>query len=290
MKTARDFYDKAVEAGAVPPDITEAEVVDSIIQTLETDMLEVAPGQEREWDFVLRKGDEQHRVAVSFQSVSSFGSTFGATGMIRIMQNGKILIEHAIGENDAGRVNFEIPAGTLSPGMMGVVYQNTSDGILVLIHHGEAMVASVPGGGVVKNLVLCAAALLSLLSALAGIGVALGALFSFPVAAFTGVAVIFTAFVVGGGAEDAAMDYGHSHGGDPGHSRALELLTHYSVKASRFVAKAQKPFIDANVFDRLGDGVLLDPRLVRASAAQTGILLPLAFGLLAAFVLSRREL
>jgi len=297
QQTARTFYDKAKQFGAVPDGVIETEAIASIMHDLETELLPVEPGQEREWEFVLRKGDENKRVAIAFQSLSSLGGTFGATGSISVFacrddgeerQAGMSVLRH-ITEDDAGRVRFEIPAGTFPAGNMRVVYKNTSAGISVLIRHTESMTAGVPGGGVVKNLALCAAALLSVLSALAGIGVALGALFSFPVAAFTGVAVIFTAFVVGGGAEEAALDYGHSHGGG-GESRAAEFFADYSAKVSRLVSKVNKPFAGANVFDRLGDGVLIDIRHVRKSAVQTGLALPLVFGILAALALRRREL
>jgi len=300
QRTAQSYYDRAEKIGEIPPELTQEEVLDSIKHVLDTELLPIEPGQEREWEFVLRKGDEKKRMLVAFHSISSLGGTFGATGEIRVY-GGRAYREpdheaargtlalHPIGEDDAGRAKFEIPAGSIPPGNVRVVYKNTSDGISVLIRHTESMVVSVPGGGVVKNLVLCAAALLSLLSALAGIGVALGALFSFPVAAFTGVAVILTAFVVGGGAEEAAIDFGHSHGG-VGESAFVELLSEYSVRVSRVISKLNKPFIEANVFDRLGDGVLIDLRHVLKSAVQTGVLLPLVFGVLAALALRRREL
>ncbi|MCL1909935.1 MAG: hypothetical protein FWG05_03260 [Kiritimatiellaeota bacterium] len=297
MGTARDYYRQALELGAVPVGATEAEVIESILNDLTKELMPIEPGQKREWEFILRKGDERKNVSVTFSCVSSLGSTFGCKGEISVYDGReagepRLILTHTIGENDAGKAEFEIPAGSLAGGRFSVVYSNAGgeDGVSALVRHNESMIAGVGGGGVVRNLALCAAILLTLLSALAGIGVSLGAMFSFPVAAFTGAAVVFTAFVVSGGAEDDALDFGHSHGGDAEHSRVIEAFVDFSVRASRVVASANKPFIEANAFDRLGDGVLIDARMVWASAARTGAGLPLAFGVLAALALRRREL
>ena len=297
MRETRAIYAQAVKAGAVREGVEEAAVLESIRGVFLNDMMSVEPGRQRDWDFVLRKGDERKTVSIAFAAISSLGSTFGCKGEINVFGAGanapaEPAHTHTITEDDGGRAGFEIPAGSLPPGNFRVTYMNVGDrtnGVSALVRHNESMTASVPGGGALSNIVLCAAILLSLLSALAGIGVTLGAMFSFPVAAFAGAAVVLTAFAVGGGMEEEAADFEHSHDKEES-SRAVTALTRFSVGTSRAIAYAYKPFIEANVFDRLGDKILLDSRLVAASAIRTGLLLPLIFGFMAALTLRRREL
>ena len=297
-RAADALFAQAVELGSVPPTVSEEEALASIKKDLATSFLPIDPGRSREWEFALRGGDAEKAVRVVFSYVSSMGTSTGCDGEIIVSSAGREILRRSVSGDDSGRAELEIPAGALAAGggAFRASFANTgdaADGVSVLARHFESMTASVPDGGVLKNLALCTLLLLSALSALAGIGVALGTVFSFPVAAFAGAAVVFAAFIANIGIAEDGWE-AHAHGGsaergaiaaalDKAHERA-------SIELAKFIAAADKPFIDAKPFDRLGDCVLIDARLAKASVIQTGIILPIIFGILAALALPRREL
>ena len=150
---------------------------------------------------------------------------------------------------------------------------------------------TVPDGGVVRNMLKCWIALLAVLSLLAAIGVACGAMFSFPVAAFTASALVLIAIVGRSDLVEEGVEAGHSHDGAAREETAFDhALDAFSRSMSSAVAAALMPMCEVEALDRLGDGIAISPRAALKSALYTGLLLPLGFGVLAALALRRREL
>lgn len=290
------LYEQALAHDAIPEEATKEQVLKSIREDIATAHLPLDPGFSRRWVFVLKKGDAEQDLRVTFSFLSSYGTTSGCKGACTASrENGDIVAERQITEDDNGRIDFWIPAGALTGERTVVIdFANTGnpdDGIAVLVRHTESMHVLIHDGGVVRNLFKCSVAMLSLLALLAAVGVACGTMFSFPVATFAGTALVCIAILGSSQMVEDGIESGHSHR-DPNQVESVfsKFLDTFSSTISSGIASINNPFSDVNALDRLGDSVLIESRLVLRSVLITGVALPLAFGVLAALALKRREL
>ncbi len=290
------LYDQALALQAVPTGATREQVLQSIREDIATADLPIDPGFRRRWVFGLKKGDAEKEMRVTFSFLSSYGTALGCKGACTVSrQNGDIVAEQRITEDDNGRISFWIPADSLSGDRLVTIdFTNTGDpddGIAFLVRHFESMQVLIEDGGVVRNLFKCSVAMLSLLALLAAVGVACGTMFSFPVAAFVGTALVCIALLGNSNLIEEGIASGHSHR-DPNHveSAFSVFLDNFSTTVSSWVSSIDKPYADVHALDRLGEGILIDSRRVLKSFLLTGIALPMAFGVLAALALKRREL
>ncbi len=290
------LYEQALAHDAIPEGATKEQVLKSIREDIATAHLPLDPGFSRRWVFLLKKGDAEKDLRVTFSFLSSYGTTSGCKGACKASrEDGDIVAERSITEDDNGRIDFWIPAGSLTGERTVIVdFANTGnpeDGIAVLVRHTESMHVLIHDGGVIRNLFKCSVAMLSLLALLAAVGVACGTMFSFPVATFAGTALVCIAILGSSQMVEDGIESGHSHG-DPNQVESVfsKFLGAFSKTISSGIASVNKPFSDVNALDRLGDSVLIESRLVLRSVLFTGVALPLAFGVLAALALKRREL
>ena len=228
--------------------------------------------------------------------MSSYGSSSGCKGECIVNdEKGEYVASQDVVEGDNGTVSFVIPAGGLSGSrIFSVSFTNRADaesGAGVLVRHLESMRVLVPDGGVLRNIIKCGLALLSLLALLAAIGVTCGTMFSFPVATFAATALVFIGIVGHSDLFEEGMELAHSHeeaGGEK--SVFTKGMEHFSAALSTGVTFVTESFNDTEAIDRLGDGMAIEPKAVAKSVVYTGLVLPLLFGLLAALALRRREL
>jgi hypothetical protein len=291
---AERLFAHAQSQGAVPPGASKQNVIASIEKDLLTAHFPVDPGQSRQWVFALRPGDAARAMTVKFKFLSSFGASSGCEGECAVLDSaGDVVSVRRINEDDKGEVVFDVPAGAVEGPALKAVFTNTAaaEGMAVLVQHGDSMTVTVPDGGVVRNMLKCWIALLAVLSLLAAIGVACGAMFSFPVAAFTASALVLIAIVGRSDLVEEGVEAGHSHDGAAREETAFDhALDAFSKSMSSAVATALRPMSEVEALDRLGDGIAISPRAALKSALYTGLLLPLGFGVLAALALRRREL
>lgn len=290
------LYEQARSQNAVPSGATKEQVLQSIRDDIATADLPIDPGFRRRWVFNLKKGDAEKEMRVTFAFLSSYGTALGCKGACSASrENGDVVAEQQITEDDNGRISFWIPAGALSGDRVATIdFTNTGDpdaGIAILVRHLESMQVLIEDGGVMKNLFKCSVAMLSLLALLAAVGVACGTMFSFPVATFAGTALVCISLLGNSNMIEEGIAAGHSHR-DPNQveSAFSRFLDNFSVTISSWVSSVDKPFVDVHALDHLGDSILIDSRSVLRSVFITGIALPLAFGVLAALALKRREL
>lgn len=288
------LFSYAQAQGAVPPGASKEAVIASIEKDLLTSShFPVDPGQSWQWIFALRPDDAARAMTVTFKFLSSLGASSGCEGECAVLDAvGNVVSIRRIGEDDKGEVVFDVPAGAIDGSVLRVVFTNTAaaEGMSVLVRHADSMTVTVPDGGVGRNLFKCWVALLAVLSLLAAIGVACGAMFSFPVAAFSATALVLIAVVGRSDFVEEVVGADHSHGGAVRETVLDHALDAFSKAMSSVVATTLKPMSDVEALDRLGDGIAISPRAVCKSALYTGLLLPLAFGALAALALKRREL
>ncbi|MGI5869538.1 MAG: hypothetical protein ACOX9C_08875 [Kiritimatiellia bacterium] len=290
---AERLYAHAESQGAVPEGVPKAHIVASIEKDLLTGHFPVDPGQSREWVFKLRPGDAAHAMTVKFKFLSSFGVSAGCMGECAVLNaDGDVVASYELAEDDKGEVAFDVPAGAVEGSSLKVLFTNTAsdEGMAVLVQHGDSMTVLVPDGGVERNLFKSWIALLALLSLLAAIGVACGATFSFPVAAFTASALVLIAIVGRSDLAEEGREIRHSHGPVREKTAVERALDAFSKTMSDGVVAVLKPMSEVRALDRLGDGLAISPCAVLRSVFYTGLLLPMGFGVLAALALRRREL
>lgn len=290
------IYRYAVSQGAVPEGSDPVAVQTSIRKDLLTSYLPIDPAQSRQWVFILEKGDADRDLQVEFSYVSSYGSSSGCKGECVVNDDkGEYVASQDVVESDNGIVSFVIPAGVLSGSrFFSVSFTNRADaesGAGVLVRHLESMRVLVPDGGVMRNIVKCGLALLSLLALLAAIGVTCGTMFSFPVATFAATALVFIGIVGRSDLFEEGMELAHSHDEAVGEKSVFTKgMEQFSAALSTGVTFTTESFSDTEAIDRLGDGMAIEAKAVAKSVFYTGIILPLLFGLLAALALRRREL
>lgn len=294
---AESIYAYVKSIGAVPEGAEKAEVMKSINNDIRTSYLPVDPGQSRRWVYDLGPGDADKEMKVKFSFMSSYGTAAGCKGGCAVYnESGIEVASKEATENNAGELSFEVPAGSLLGSQrISVVFANTStseDGVAVLVLHMESMQVFVPDDrGMVWNILKCGLTLLSLLSLMAALGIACGAMFSFPVATFAATAVVCIAVIGHSDWVDEGLELRHSHGGEVREESAFaKRMDAFSAALSRGVTLVTKPFTDVEALDKLGDGMSLDSGAVMRSMIYTGVVLPLFCGFMAALALRRREL
>ena len=119
---------------------------------------------------------------------------------------------------------------------------------------------------------------LGALAAISALGLALGAAFSFPVAAFTGTLVLIL-FSVSGSVVRSVSD-----------EETDTMLKRAGFVIAEQVDRTIDSVVDANALDALVDGEEISGRKTMLSALRSGIILPFGvFGLLACAALKRRD-
>lgn len=293
------IFQGAQAAGHIPADATPDEWIETILEDLHEANLSINPGDEHAWKFTVpterRRAGEDVRVRVTF--TSPLGSAGGVSATCRVLDAaGGELASCEITPDDRQRVEFPIAAeGLANTPTLTLAFRNTADadGTAVLVGAVDGAVLFFPQGSFWTNLLLAGLALGSILAALAGLGVAAGAMFSLPVAVF-----VASAMTVIGLLSQANMECHDEDCGHPGHAHH-----HHEVKAGpwfhtldRFatsflhgVKTLSTPVEDAAPLDRLGDRRLISVSDALRAVGLVGVLLPLLAGCVGVLALRCRE-
>jgi hypothetical protein len=173
-------------------------------------------------------------------------------------------------------VRFENGAEDVS----GAVVFDLRDGVRLLV--GE--------GGFEMNFVRALMVALCYLAAVAALGLAAGAAFSFPVAGFAAASAVASALMIHYFtlATTAWAQPAHGHAGEE--EQPPSLLRAWSEEAIRRADAAVAPALQFAPLGRLADGLLVPWRSVAGAVGILGLAYPVVLGLGAAALLRRREL
>jgi len=137
--------------------------------------------------------------------------------------------------------------------------------------------------GFAMNLMRSMLAMIGFLAAVAAVGLSAGTVFSFPVALFTGGALIFALTLAAGFSEEPVE---HCHGEET----APGVITRIAEPALLAIKHATANVIDNIPVASLGDGMLFSWRQTAECILLLLILLPAVLGALSAVLLSQKEL
>lgn len=254
--------------------------------------LQIGPGQERHWSFVLPPRTEN--ADLTFHYLSSYGSAQGIRGTLTVVdQTDRTLATIELTNDDHGTCGVWLDAEDLSETTrLTVIFRNLESedtGAAILVNHGSAIRLTVPGGGLGMNLLRTGWTLLSIFALLAALGLAAGCAFSFPVAAF--VATGLCAMVLASGNSvytDTATVAAHEHGHGPqsAFSRQVESFSRHVSSGFNAVTA---PVAETRALDRLGDGLAISGAAVSKTVLLDGCAVSLILLLLGALALRRRE-
>ena len=277
------------------PDSPEA-VRAAILRDLKGPLhLPLEPGMERCWRFFLPdpSASPEQPIRGKLRYLTAYGSTQTVNAVLECFDpDGNRIFSQPL-DDHRGLLVFEIPP-SLRNGLpaLTVVLRNSEpsqSGNTLLIRHNDALQLFLPYGGLARNLFFGGIACLALLALLAAVGIACGCCLSFPVAAFAASALCLIALVAGNPDFSNPDEAAHSHG-----TSTASMLTEHLESLSRSVSAGTNsilsPMRKLQVFDRLGDGIALEPQDVLCSFAITGLLYPVLLALLSSVPLRRREL
>lgn len=273
---------------------TDAEVLEAFRRELAgSSHMSVGPGGRMRWHLRGPGADAPADARIELHFVSAHGTMEGVAGRLTLRDPaGRTLAEVPTGPSDPGFVRAGLPDGALAgvPEIEAefVNLESPDGGPSVMIRHADALRVTVPGGGLPGNLLRTGLVLLSALSLLSALGLALGCVFSFPVATFVSTALCAMALAAPR-ADDGPRTTAHSH--------TFATASSFARATDRFAKRVGAgfdavlaPFDRAHALDRLGDGLLIPLREAVAAVAADGAALPLLIGLLGAAALRRREI
>lgn len=292
-REARRMFDLAFPNGA-PADLgTDEQVLDAFRRELRGSAhLSVEPGGSLRWRLRGPGARAVRDARLDFRFVSAYGTMEGVAGRLTLRApDGRALAEVPTGPSDPGFLVVPLPDGALDgvPELEAefVNLEPPGAGSAVMVRYSDALRVTVPGGGLPGNLLRTGLVLLSALSLLSALGLTLGCVFSFPVAAFVSTALCAMALAAPRGGPDAPPAHAHS-AGPP--SALVRATTHVSRTVGAGFDAVLGPFDRARALDRLGDGLLIPLREALGAVAADGVALPLLVCLLGAAALRRREI
>lgn len=287
------------------PDAPEAALLPSIRRTVLARRYAIAPGASRRWTFDLPAGPAapgpllvQFRCDSSVLGAADFDSVLDlqvgewrATRSVRAMPG-----------NPQTVVFPDVPAGAAQA---AVEFRNRgTHGATLFFDPADGLVLRRPAGTFAGNYLRALAQLYLRLALFAAIGVALGTLFSMPVATFLTLVLILVLQLSGFISAAAQVDRatfvanvapfghgGHVHGdaAPPAPSQLARAAAAGLFYAYRATYLTLRPLLEDRTLDDLATGTWLPPRALARNAVQQGLLLPLLLGLLSAAVLKTRE-
>lgn len=296
---ADDLFSEMLLKGGISDDSAMEELRAGIKNRICGSYLPVNPGSARVWKFNAPKGgfSVENKLKVNFSYLASYGGT-GSSGDIGkcqvLLPDGTVVGTAVVDDKVGGMFSFETDSGKMSEcRYFEVVFTNTQDlaeGSAVLVDHGASVLVYVNNGTVAGNMLRSFLVSFSVLLLLVGMGLAVGMVFSFPVAVFSAAVLVCVVFV--GRSEflpdGEAVMTSHIAAADE-----KPMLAEMSLKFSRtmsiVIRKATDPIYSAGAFDKLGDGLLIDAGDVLWCFITAGIVMPMIMGAAGAFFLKRRE-
>lgn len=294
LDEAKRAYTAAVSAGAFAAETnrTPEQIVNAIYRDLMEHPLSLSGGSHFSWMFPLPSdgpASDGRPAILRLTLVSPFGTAADTAGALTALSAaGEIVASREISPDDNRELSLDVPPEALSgQSSIGLRFDNTgsADAPAALFHPAEDAVLLLPLGTFSGNLLRAGLTLLALLSTLAALGTAAGALFSRPVAIF-----VATGIVVLGLVANSDIDADITDVTDPMVVAQPEFA--YAVRARRVlngIAALTAPVAEARPLDRAGDGYRIPTSPVARAIVQNGLALPIVLGALSALVLRRRE-
>jgi hypothetical protein len=292
---AQSLLDRIVRAGQLPPDVSPAKALAQLRKRLQMAQCSVPPGGAREWKFDLpavAATATQACMRIRFASAGASGPPRNGAWSIGTHAEPYRHTFEMGGKRD-GVHQFALPAGIAHQGGPLVVrYANAPQSDTTIFHPEcgvELLIAETSFGA---NLARALTVVFGYLALLAALGLTAGAMFSFPVAAFTAVALPIVAllthyFAATGPAlpHEAAHDR-HAHDAEP----QAGLLDTAGTAVGRQVERAIAPVLEVAPLARLSDGVLVSRNHAGRAVLLLLVVYPALIGLAGTLTLARREL
>ena len=292
-----------LRAGRRLPDAPEATILQALRRTALARRYSVAPGESRTWTFALPEGAAPGSLLVQFRCDSSVPGAADVRGTLSLGLAGQTFARDVRAmPGTVQTVAFaDLPAAPTAE----VAFHNAgAHDATLFFDPAEGLVLRRPAGTFAGNYLRALAQLYLRLALFAAVGVALGTLFSMPVATFLTLVLILvlqlSGFIVAAAQVDRATfvasvaPFGrdaHVHGdaAAPAPSAAARAAATGLFYAYRATYLTLRPLLEDRTVDALATGTWLPPRDLARNAVQQGLVLPLLLGLLSAAVLRNRE-
>ncbi len=286
---------------ALPPDVPEATLLDSIRRAQLARLYSIPPGASRAWTFPLPPRAPR-TLHVQFRCDSSLpgsadipatlslhiaGQTF-SRDLLALPGTSQTLLFPDLPPAASATLSFATP-----PSARATLFFDPSDGLL--LRH--------PLGSFPANYLRALALLFLRLALFAALGLTLGTLFSMPVATFLSLVLLLllqlSSFISAAAQVDRATfvdqvaPFGASaHSPDPASpppSLAARATANVLFYAYRATFLSLRPLLEDRTIDSLSTGTRLPPRTLLRNLLHQGLLLPLLLALLSTTVLLHRE-
>ncbi|HRT05309.1 MAG TPA: ABC transporter permease subunit [Kiritimatiellia bacterium] len=292
-----------LRAGRRLPDAPEATILQALRRTALARRYAVAPGESRTWTFALPEGAAPGPLLVQFRCDSSVPGAADVRGTLTLDLAGRTFARDVRAmPGTVQTVAFEeLPA---APAAVATFSNAGAHDATLFFDPETGLVLRRPAGTFAGNYLRALGQLYLRLALFAAVGVALGTLFSLPVATFLTLVLILvlqlSGFIVAAAQVDRATfvknvaPFGrsaHVHGdaAPPAPSAAARAAAAGLFYAYRATYLTLRPLLEDRTVDALATGTWLPPRDLARNAVQQGLVLPLLLGLLSAAVLRNRE-
>ena len=292
-----------LRAGRRLPDAPEATILQALRRTALARRFSVAPGESLTWTFALPDGAAPGPLLVQFRCDSSVPGAADVRGTLTLGLAGQTFVRdvRAMPGTVQTLAFADLPAASVAA---ATFFNAGAHDATLFFDPAEGLVLRRPAGTFAGNYLRALAQLYLRLALFAAVGVALGTLFSMPVATFLTLVLILvlqlSGFIVAAAQVDRATfvknvaPFGrnaHVHGdaAPPAPSAAAPAAAAGLFYAYRATYLTLRPLLEDRTVDALATGTWLPPRDLARNAVQQGLVLPLLLGLLSAAVLRNRE-
>ena len=305
----RAEYKRLRGGGGIPDGMSESAALDSIRRALLARLYSVPPGASRIWNFGERAAVPDV-LLVQFKCDSSIPGAADVRAALELDVGGQTYAREiqAMPGTLQTMVFDHLAAPPGGPSTVAVSFANRGRHDATLFFDpSEGLIVREPRGSFAGNLLRALGQLFFRLALFAAIGVALGTLFSMPVATFLSLVLVvilqLSGFVSAAAQVDRATfvanvaPFGadaHAHDGESGTPPAPPSLAARATATVLFYAYrgtylALRPLLEDRTIDDLSAAAFIPPRAVARNFLQQGLLLPLLLAILSTAVLRRRE-
>lgn len=289
---ARREFDEAQAKGTLPQDVPASQVLEAIRRNLLRRTYSAGPGGTHRWRFAIPENTAAAGVVqLRFRFSSSDMSSDRVRGLWRVGREGESYrFAHEDENTPLGLHTFDVPAEALrGRGDLIVEYGNTHDRPVTVLFDPEDGLRLLAGAGSFPaNYARALFALFCDLVFLSALGVAMGSLFSMPVASFAAFCVVLLMQTAGYIESLASEGVISSHAPEP--SAASAFWNHFLTLLFRAMNRVLSPLRGADPFDLLADGILIGDRWLASVFAVRVVLYAGVLALLSVWILNRREL
>jgi hypothetical protein len=280
---------EAVRRGLISQGVIDSDVgLDRIRGEIKAERSMAFAGREVSWPVTIPKAGasvESHRsVALRYR--------FGCAPSERIPIAGIWTVSGDVGSDPVvisvsnivdGTHHMMLPAG-FSPtgGVLKVSFRSSAASPTLYFNADSPVEIMVYSGGFILNLLRGMIALVCFLAGIAAVGLTMSSMFSFPVAAFCSVSIIFAISLASSFSEGIV---GHNHGGDSGANRLVELTEPVIL----FLKHATANVTSNLPLDSIAGGMLFSWHQVAECVVTLLVLLPLVLGIAASAILAQKE-